>query len=212
MADGCFVDTGVGSLCIGAEEVSLHEPLAFQVACCHQVVAMEATVISPYSEILVPTKIVGRPCGEPCGTVGPSPTTKLLLGVMVGKTLVDAQRDYIPVRMVSLTNEPRQIPSGIGVATCEPVGSLSLPKQCDPHYKTISLDEGLPEHLKYLYHRSANGLTDNQQHQFCSLLLESKDIFSRGPHDLGWTGVTKHKIDTSNASPVRQHPRRLPFA
>ena len=41
MAHGCSVGTGVGSLCIGAEEVPLHKPLAFQEACCHQVVAME---------------------------------------------------------------------------------------------------------------------------------------------------------------------------
>ena len=95
MAHGYSVDTGVGSLRIGAEEVPLHKPLAFQVARCHRVVALEDTVISPYSEILVPAKIVDEPCGEPWGTVGPSPTTTLPPGVMVGKTLVDAQRDYI---------------------------------------------------------------------------------------------------------------------
>ena len=86
---------------------------------------MEDTVSSPYSEILVPAKL--EPYGEPWGTVGPSPTTTLPPGVMVGKTLVNAQWDYIPVRMVSLTNEPRQIPSGIEVATCEPVESTVYP-------------------------------------------------------------------------------------
>lgn len=64
MVHGCSVHTGVGSLHIGAEEVPIHKPLAFQVACCHQVVAMEDTMISPYSEILVPVKIVGDPYGE----------------------------------------------------------------------------------------------------------------------------------------------------
>ena len=39
--------------------------------------ALEDTVISPYSEILVPAKIVGEPYGEPWGTVGPSPATTL---------------------------------------------------------------------------------------------------------------------------------------
>ena len=43
-------------------------------------------------------------------------------------------------------------------------------------------------------------------------MLEFQDIFSRGLHDLGRTGVTKHKINTGDASPVRQHPGRLPFA
>ena len=130
---------------------------------------------------------------------------------MVGKTLVDAQRDYIPLRMVNLSNEPRQIPSRIEVATCEPVESIVYPSS-DSHREPISPDEGLPEHLKDLYLRSANGLTDDQQHQLCNLLLEFQDIFSRGPYNLGRTGVTKHQINTGDASPVRQHPRRLPFA
>ena len=129
---------------------------------------------------------------------------------MVGKTLLDAQRDYIPVRMVNLTNEPRQISPGIEVATCEPVESIVYPSS-DTHREPISPDEGLPEHLKDLYLQSANGLTDDQQHQLCNLLLKFQDIFSR-PLDLGRTGVTKHKINTGDASPVRQHPRRLPFA
>ena len=119
MAHGCSVDTGVGSLRIGVEEVPLHKPLAFQVARCCQVMALEDTVISPYSEILVPAKIVGEPYGEHWGTVGSSPAITLPPGVMVGKTLVDAQHDYISLRMVDLTNEPRQIPSGIEVAACE---------------------------------------------------------------------------------------------
>lgn len=130
---------------------------------------------------------------------------------MVGKTLVNAQRDYIPVRMVNLTNEPRQITSGIEVATCEPVESIVHPTS-SPLSEPTSPDEGLPEHLKDLYLRSATGLTDDQQHQLHNLLLEFQDIFSRGPHDLGRTGVTKHKINTGDAPPVRQHPRRLPFA
>ena len=147
MAHDCSVDTGMGSLRIGAEELPLHKPLALQVARCHQVVAMEDTVIPPYSEILVPTKIVDEPYGKPWGTVGPSPTSTLPPGVMVGKTLVNAQRDYIPVRMVNLNNEPRQIPSGKEVATCEPVKSIVYPRT-DPHREPISPDEGLPDHLK----------------------------------------------------------------
>ena len=124
---------------------------------------------------------------------------------------MDAQRDYIPVRMVNLNKEPRQIPSGKEVTTCEPVESIVYPSS-DPLHKRISPDEGLPEHLKDLYLRSANGLTDDQQHQLFNLLLEVQDIFSRGPHDLGRTGVTKHRINTGNAFPVRQHPRRLSFS
>ena len=130
---------------------------------------------------------------------------------MVQKTLVYAQRDYIPVRMVNLTNEPRQISSGIEVATCEPAESIVYPSS-DPHRKPVNPGEGLPEHLEDLYLQSNNGLTDDLQHQLCNPLLVFQDIFSRGPHDLSRTGVRKPKINTSDASSVGQHPRRLPFA
>ena len=42
--------------------------------------------------------------------------------------------------------------------------------------------------------------------------LEFQDIFSSGLHGLGQTGVTKHKTNTDDASPIRQNPRRLPIA
>ena len=83
---------------------------------------------------------------------------------------MDAQCDYILVRMVNLTIEPRQIPYGIEVATCEPVESTVYPSS-DPHREPISLDEGLQGHVKDLYIRRANGLTDDQQHQLYNLLL-----------------------------------------
>ena len=42
--------------------------------------------------------------------------------------------------------------------------------------------------------------------------LEFQDIFSSGLHGLGQTGVTKHKTNTDDASPICQNPRRLPIA
>lgn len=128
----------------------LFKPSAFQVACCNRVVAVEDTVISPY--ILVPFNIKDEPYGEPWGAEGPSPTTTLPPAVMVEKTLVDAQCDCIPERMVNLTNEPREIPSGKEVATCESVESIVYPSS-DPHQKPPGPDEGLPETLKDLYLR-----------------------------------------------------------
>lgn len=124
MAHGSsWLYTVVGSLLIGTEEV----PLAFQVARCHRVVPSEDTMISPCSETLVPAKIEDEPYGEPWRTVGASLTTKLPPSVVVGKTLVDAQCDCIPVRMVNLTNEPRMIPSGINEATCQHLESTIYP-------------------------------------------------------------------------------------
>ena len=69
----------------------------------------------------------------------------------------------------------------------------------------------LPEHLKELYRASADGLTPNQQTQVYNLLCELADVFSQGPHDLGRTDLVQHRINTRDASPIRQPPRRLPL-
>ena len=42
---------------------------------------------------------------------------------MVGKTLVDAQQDYVPVKAVNLSGQPRTICQGTEVASCEPLES-----------------------------------------------------------------------------------------
>ena len=35
-------------------------------------------------------------------------------------------------------------------------------------------------------------------------------MFSQGPGDLGHTDLVRHKVNTGNAAPIRQPPRRLP--
>ncbi|GFV89785.1 retrovirus-related Pol polyprotein from transposon 412 [Trichonephila clavipes] len=44
------------------------------------------------------------------------------------------------------------------------------------------------------------------------LFQEFEDVFSRNSSDIGHTTVTQHRIDTEDHPPIKQHPRRLPFA
>ena len=46
----------------------------------------------------------------------------------------------------------------------------------------------------------------------CQLLAKFSDVFSAGPHDLGCNDLVKHHIDTGSSKPVRQPPKRLPWA
>ena len=70
--------------------------------------------------------------------------------VMVGKTLVDTQQDFISVRVVNLSSDPRKICRGSEVASCEPVESV-LHQQ--PVFSPDSQGGGntLSYHLQDLY-------------------------------------------------------------
>ena len=66
-------------------------------------------------------------------------------------------------------------------------------------------------HVYDLYQRNAVNLDGDQKDKRRSLLTDYPDVFSAGPQDLGRTSLVKHKTDTSEAKPIRQRPRRLPF-
>ena len=55
------------------------------------------------------------------------------------------------------------------------------------------------------------GVDDQEKENLESLLKEFEDIISVGEDDLGRTRKVYHKIDTGNANPIHQPPRRLPF-
>ncbi|GFQ73200.1 retrovirus-related Pol polyprotein from transposon opus [Trichonephila clavata] len=44
------------------------------------------------------------------------------------------------------------------------------------------------------------------------MLREFKELVPKSSEEFGRTNLTKHRIDTGNPPPIKQHPRRLPFA
>ncbi len=55
-------------------------------------------------------------------------------------------------------------------------------------------------------------LSTDQARQLRDLILEFADVFALDPHELGTTDLVTHVIDTSDCSPIKQPPRRIPFA
>ena len=122
--------------------------------------------------------------------------------------MVDLEQPTVPIRVLNLSEKEQRIKSGVAVAMCASVQSV------------LSKDGGtaapskqvLPDHLRDLYQRSVDGLDPARQTQVCTLLCEYSDVFSKGPQDLGHTEVIQHRINTQDAVPIRQPPRRLPLA
>ncbi|GFS96554.1 retrovirus-related Pol polyprotein from transposon 412 [Trichonephila clavipes] len=91
----------------------------------------------------------------------------------------------------------------IGSAENKANGLLIASTLVDLSRKTIPLTPDLLENAE---------LSPEQKISAERLFQEFEDVFSRNSSDIGHTTVTQHRIDTADHPPIKQHPRRLPFA
>ena len=80
-----------------------------------------------------------------------------------------------------------------------------------PHLTRPSNDP-LPNHLEDLYKRASAGKQEHEKQIIKNLLAYHQVVFSVDDNDLGLTQLAEHRIDTGNATPVKQPPRRVPIA
>ena len=69
-----------------------------------------------------------------------------------------------------------------------------------------------PESLQDLYHRSSVSLPAHEGKQLAKLIEFHRGAFASSPTDLDQTSVVTHSIDTGDAKPINQQPRRTPRA
>ena len=70
----------------------------------------------------------------------------------------------------------------------------------------------MPSHLQPLLDEAVQELTGKQYLQLEDLVLSYQDIFLGPEGELGQTSLTEHTIDTGDARPIKQPPRRVPLA
>ena len=81
------------------------------------------------------------------------------------------------------------------------------------NHETGSMSEQIiPTHLKKLYDDSIQGKTEKEKQSIANLLIKYQDVFSKTEFDLGRTHLGEHVIDTGDAKPIKQRPRRVPIA
>ena len=83
--------------------------------------------------------------------------------------------------------------------------------------RTVDIDSAakiltIPGHLKELYAETTVGLSKANCVDIAKLLIEFQDVFSTSNTDLGLTHLGEHAIDTGDANPLKQPPRRTPIA
>ncbi|GFX41979.1 hypothetical protein TNCV_4515871 [Trichonephila clavipes] len=164
------------------------------------VTANENITIPPRTEIIVPGYI-GNDVSFNSGLIGSAENKAN--GLLIASTLVDLSRKTIPVRICNVTEKSRVFQKGEVWATCSPVTcvckSSSLLLSNSPQQLTPDLLENAE-------------LSPEQKSSAERLFQEFEDVFSRNSSDIGHSTVTQHRIDTADHPPIKQHPRRLPFA
>ena len=144
-------------------------------------------------------------------------TTSSRDNLLIARTLVDLQREQTPLRIMNLSSQQQVISKGTELACCETINSVVIPnagidREISGSVQSAGAIERLPPHLQELYDRSVVGLAEIDCQEAHKLLCEFSDVFSAGSSDLGCTDLVKHRIDTGEAAPIRQPPRRLPLA
>ena len=110
----------------------------------------------------------------------------------------------------------------MNVGICQPVTFCVAESTDNIDINQISLSEGkmhsiiqnsmtVPKHLEVLYEKSIANLEKEEQLKLLEALLRYQNVFARSDNDLGRTGQVKHKIETGDARPIRQKPRRIPI-
>jgi len=72
----------------------------------------------------------------------------------------------------------------------------------------------LPEHVNLLFLKTIeeNDLTSDVVHDLKNLFRSHQDTFAKSSTDLGFCQLFQHDIDTGDAAPIKQSPRRPPLA
>ena len=70
----------------------------------------------------------------------------------------------------------------------------------------------VPSHLQDMYEKATQNCEPHQKQLVAKLLTKYENAFSKNEWDLGTTNLAEHSIDTGEARPVKQQPRRVPLA
>jgi hypothetical protein len=176
---------------------------------------MEDIRVMPHTEAIIPAKILDYSGGSTLGIIEAN-HLEAIPGLMVGKVLAKLCSDelIVPVRVANVAEEARDVVAGADLVKCELVSCVTDQNVAE-NQSTDSSDKcrKLPGHLKTLYRNSVEDLTtEYQKTKVYNLLCNNADLFSKGSNDIGRTDLVKHKINTGSAKPIKQAPRRLPFA
>jgi len=128
--------------------------------------------------------------------------------VIIARTLVRA-RPKVPVRNMNVTSHDQVLSDGTTIGYGEPaVWAATIDDQKPkPRRKW-----GLYKQLREVIVGARPNLSVREAQALEEFIADYQDVFETKSGDHGHTNKVYHRIDTGDARPIRQPPRRLPLA
>ncbi len=123
-------------------------------------------------------------------------------GVLVARVIVQPREQKVPIQIINPGTSPIKLYKGMTVGQLQQVDEeLGDPTFIDPE-REISTGDKIKFELEHLL--------SEERERMENLLNEHQDVFAKNSGDLGLTTLVEHRIDTGDAVPIKQQPRRLP--
>ena len=142
----------------------------------------------------------------------------------VGSSVTSTALRRVPVPMVNISDQECLIRKGTTVAIMRPTDLADFAPRVEAVAASPNelkervgrrprrLERDVPEHVKVLLEGISSELSLQQREELAAAITDYADVFSSGKDDMGCTDLVQHQIDTGEARPIRQPPRRLPIA
>ena len=166
------------------------------------------------SEVIVQYQLP-KSSKDQLGMITPFPDSdnfSMSLNILPAYSVCRANSRSVPVRLMNTPSLDIELQAGQKVS--EFCSFVEVPYiASDGHHDNSNLccSTTLPsmETINDLKNALSPALSEIERKAILDTLMKFVDVFKR---DLGHTSVLTHSIDTGTASPIRQHPRRLPYA
>jgi hypothetical protein len=175
----------------------------------YKVQLLKDEVIPSNSQKVVHCLILGAPADGRNLMIAATGESDIDLQVEVANSLAQANSTHTYIRLLNATADDVIVKAGLQVAEAHDVevieGTVVNPDD--------SGEAEIPAHLQELYDQTVNShdMPNEAKPGLKSLLCKHATLFARHKMDLGHTTIVQHDIDTGDALPIRQPPRRPPM-
>ena len=200
---GIKLDMSRGVMTLGDEDVILRQGKDLSA----RVLLLEDTALPAQSQILTHGTIEGHlPAGQ-CMLLEPGRHEQEVgRGVLVARSLIKTGHTT-PIRLMNLNSFPITLKKGTPIGEC--TAATSIVRRLQRHSSEL---QGLPVELKGFVEEWCRDLLPEQSKEVKNMITRWQDVFETSSGPRGRTNVVQHRIDTGDAKPIRQVPRRLPLA